>query len=489
MAEETQDSGAERQPQGGPEGAEAPPEGEAQETLPRSTVYTEDAGTLRKKVTVSVPRARIDAKFDEMFGELSESVQVPGFRIGHAPRRLIEKRYGKEVSEDVRNALIGEALRDATEQPDLKTLGEPDIDLDRIELPDRGDMEFSFEVEVAPEFELPELTGIPITDQPARVTDEQLDEQLDQIRRSRASFRQTDEPAQRDDVVVCSATLTIEGAEPVQKPGLNLRVAPGQIEGLPLVDLPDALQGKKAGQTAELTVTVPEAHANEAWRGKEARIRIDISSVRRAELPELNDAFAQSLGFDSLEDLREVSRQRLEQQAAMERQRSLRQQVCDYLLEHTELDVPEGVAKRHTDSTLQRQYVELLQMGIPREKIDERMAELQSAAAQRAQRDIKLQFVLGKIAEEKSIGVTEGEVNSRIAQIAQYSGRRPERLRQELDADGSLEQVGASLREGKVLDMLLNDAEISAEASGASSEGQTGGSDAETDADSDAPKE
>ena len=146
-----------------PEAATDQPE----DNLPKNTVEVEDAGTLKKKITVTVYRDKIDAKRDEMFGELGTSAQVPGFRIGRAPKRLLEKRFGKEVSQDVRNSLIGESVGEAIKETELKTLGEPDIKLDEIELPDTGDLSFSFEVEVAPEFDLPKLKGIPVN-KPAR---------------------------------------------------------------------------------------------------------------------------------------------------------------------------------------------------------------------------------------------------------------------------------------------------------------------------------
>jgi trigger factor len=468
MPEETQEqpqtdaSQVEDQQQAAPAAQEqaAAEAAEEQDNLPPNTVAVEEAGTLKKRLTVTVHRERIDAKSDEMFGELSRSAQVPGFRIGRAPRRLIEKRFGKEVSHDVRNALIGEALGDAVQQAELKTIGEPEIDLDAIKLPETGDMEFAFEVEVVPEFDLPELKGIKVERPSAEATDAKLDDYMDELRHSRAAYEATDKPARKEDVVLASAVISGEGMETVERPGLTLRVAPGQIEGLPLVDLGEALAGRKAGETAELTLAVPEAHPNEDWRGKEVKVAVTISSVRRHVLPKLDEQFARSAGFDSIDEMRQFHRARLAQRLAVQSQRSLRDQICQFLLDNTALDVPEGVAERYTDRMLQRQYVDLLQMGIPHERIDERLTELQAAAQQRAQRELKLQFILGKIIEEEAIAVEDAEVNARVAQIAQWSDRRPERLRQELAADGSLEQLEVSLREEKALDMLLADAEV-----------------------------
>jgi len=434
----------------------------AEHELPEVSLDVADAGTLRKKVTVTIPRARIDAKFNEMFGELATTAQVPGFRVGRAPRRLIEKRFGKEVGNDVRNAMIGETLVDALEKTELKTVGEPEIDLDKIELPDTGDMEFSFEVEVAPQFDLPELSGIKVTHRPAEATDERVDEYIRELAEGRARFERTDGEAGEGDIVTCGATISGEGIEQIERPGLTLRVAPGQIEGLPLVDLGKELSGKKAGQTVTLKVTAPEAHPDENWQGKELTVEIAISEVRRRILPEANDEFAEALGFESMQEMRQFVSRRLQQRLQAQAQRDMREEICRYLLDSTDFDVPAGAARRHTARLLQRQYVELLSYGVPRERIDERLTELQAAASDRAKQDLKLQFILDKVAEDQGIEVSDDEVNARVAQMASSQNRRPERLRQELAADGSLEQVRAAIRDEKCLDLILERAEVTA---------------------------
>jgi trigger factor len=421
----------------------------------------EDAGTLKKKITVTVPRSRIDGKFNELYGELATTALVPGFRVGRAPRRLIEKRFGKDVTHDARNALIGQSLGAALKKVGLeKTIGEPAIDLDKITLPDTGDLSFSFEVEVPPDFELPALTGIKVNRPKLTVQDKHVDQYLEEIRSSRAHLEPTEESAAEGDIVLAGAKITIEGAEPIDRPGLTLRVAPGQIEGLPLIDMGKALAGKKSGESAGLTLKVPDAHANEAWRGKNATIEITVSQVRRRHLPELNEQFAAGMGFDSLDEMRKYVSVRLTARLEQETHQAMRDQICRYLLDSTKFDLPPGVATRHAATMLRRRYVDLLQRGVPREQIDENLAKLQAQAEEESKIALKLMFILDKAAETQKIEVTEGEVNARIAQMAASSNRRPERLRQELEADGSLEQVQLSVREDKALDRLLEQAEI-----------------------------
>jgi trigger factor len=442
----------------------APGEGQAaKDNLPPVAVAIEEAGTLKKKITVTVPRARIDAKFGEMFGELSTTALVPGFRIGHAPRKLIEKRFGKDVSQDVRNAVIGESLSEGLEKSTLKVLGEPQIDLEKIELPEAGDLAYSFEVEVAPEFDLPELSGIPVRRPKLQYSEGDADAYVEQLRRSRARFEISQSPAAEGDVVTAGAKITGEGIESLDRPGLTLRVAPGQIEGLPLVDLGKALAGKKAGETASLKVTVPEAHPNEAWRGKELQVEIVLSEIRTPVLPEFNEAFCAELGFASPEQLRQYVGQRLQMQVREKTQQALRDQIVAYLLEKTSFEVPEGVAARHAHSVLSRRYVDLLSSGVPREKIDENLAQLQAQAAEQARTSLKVTFILGKVAEREKIEITAGEVNARIAQMAARYNRRPERFRQELETEGTLGDLESTILEEKAIDALLTTAQVTDE--------------------------
>lgn len=443
--------------------SEETPNTEASQTdnLPEITATAEDSGTLKKKISVTVPRARIDAKFNQMFGELASSALVPGFRVGHAPRRLLEKRFGKDVAHDVRNSLVGESLTAAIKTTGLeKTLGEPDLDLEKIEIPEKGDMTFSFEVEVPPEFELPKLDGIKVTRPKMEVNEQNVTDYIEQLRSSRAQYAETEEAAAEGDAIVGAARITLEGTEPIERPGLTLRVAPGQVEGLPLMDLGKELTGKKASDTVKMTVKVPDTHANEAWRGKDAAVEITVSQVRRRTLPEVNEEFAKALGFENMDDLRKFLQLRLQQRLAEDVQRSMQAQVRKYLLDNTKFDLPEGVAARHAIAVLRRRYVDLLYQGVPREQIDENLTKLQAAATEQSQTELKVMFVLDKVAEAENISVAEAEVNARIAQMAVESGRRPERLRQELESEGSLEQVELSLREEKAIAKLLERAEV-----------------------------
>ncbi len=431
----------------------------AEEKLPENLVTIEDAGTLRKKVTVEVPRERIDAKFEEMFGELKRTAQVPGFRVGRAPRRLIEKRFGKEVAEDVRNSLLGEAMGSAVEGRELKVVGEPDIKLEEIKLPEEGSLTFSFEVEVAPDFELPEYKGIEVRRPVIEVTDQRVEQALEEWRRSQGRLKPVTGKIKPADAITAKVALRGEGIEH-DEGEVELRVAPAQIVGVPVEDLPKALVGHMAGESCAISTTVPAGHPQEAWRGKQVTVTLEVQEVKRLELPPLDAELARLAGYESLQQLREVMRSGLTARLAEQQRRAMHDQVHKYFLAKTQLEVPAGAAGRHAERLLARRYLGLLLQGVARQEIDQHMQELEVAAASQAAEDLKLSFILGRLAEQEGVEVDEGEVNARIAQMARRQRRRPERLRQEFSSEGTLEDLVTALREEKAVEKVLESAKI-----------------------------
>src|SRR5690554_2463295 len=270
-------------------------------------------------------------------------------------------------------------------------------------------MTYSFEIEVMPEFDLPKLEGIKVVAPKAEMTDKQLDDYINVMREGRATYEDTDEPAGEHDMVLAGAKITGEGIEPAERPGLQLRVAPGQVDGLPLVDLGKELTGKKAEDTVKLTVKAPASHPTEEWREKDLTVEITLSQVRKRVLPELNEEFAKQMGFESVDEFKDFLGTRLEMRVKDQRRREMRNQVVEYLLKEVKFDLPEAAVARHTASVLRKRYVDLLYQGVPREKIDENLTELQTAATEQARNDMRVSFILSKIAQEKNIEVEDTE--------------------------------------------------------------------------------
>jgi trigger factor len=423
-------------------------------------ITIEDAGTLKKKITLTVGRDRIDAQHDEMYGDLMVSAQIPGFRPGRAPRRLLEKRFGEEVAVDVRNSLISQAIGAVDEAGDVQTIGQPDLNLDEIELPETGDLTFSFEVEVAPEFDLPTTDAIAVDKPALEVTDQQVEDYLERFRGSAAKFEESEGPAAEGDLTVVDAVFTADDCDDVARTDVPARVGPGQLEGLAIVDMGEKLAGVKVGDVVTVSADAGESHPHEPWHGKTVSAALTVKQITARQLPDIDDDFATQMGFDNVDEMKSFVRSQLEGQLVGETTRAMRTQVCDYLLKNTTFDLPEGLVARHAQVAFQRRYISLLQQGAPREAIEENLTHLQAEAATQAQQELRMTFILGKVADNMDIEVGEDEVNARVTQMAIQNGTRPEKMRQEFANDGTLDHMFTALREEKAVDKLLETATV-----------------------------
>lgn len=447
-------------------------------------IELDDAGVLRKKLKITVPRDDLDRELGKDYKELIREAIVPGFRRGRAPRRLVEKRFGSEVGEQVLTRLISNAYLAATEKEDIKAIGDPMVwvkvkdkkakneearerlldmasALKEMKLPDEGDLAFQCEVELKPEFELPELEGVEIEERKVEVTDELVAEQIKRMLAMRGSFAPVlDGKIETDDLVVCDMKMTVDGKQVKTQDNLQLAARPQQIEGVTIDDLGDVLKGAKLGDTKKVDGELPEDYADVEIRGKKVTFELKINEIKRMQLPPLDKEFLESMGFDSEAEYRSHVRERMEGQLGDEVKRSKRNQVREYLLENTELELPEGLSNRQTERAVVRQMVELQRRGIPQAEIEKHADELRTGAREQAINDLKLYFILEEIAEKLEIEVTEEEINGQIAAMAQAYNQRFDRVRDELARNNGIESLYLEIRDEKCVDSVLEKAKF-----------------------------
>ncbi len=476
------------------------PEGDEEELSPEKKllarlketidVKQEEVGTLRRRLTITIPRATIDERMGEQFDELRRDAIVPGFRKGRAPLRLVEKRFGADVGEQLLTALVSSSFLAATEKHDIKVLGDPlfrvtvkedrtDADgrlgqveteklvdikqaLDHIKLPHDGPLSYACEVDLRPEFELPSLDGIPVKRPDLTITDQDIDIEVQRMLMSRATLSPvTSGPVEADDAVIVDLKLVGPDSAVLRSESNALLAARDQTyDGIPLKGLGAALAGKQAGETGKLQVTIPDDHEEIGLRGKEATLEFNVLEYKRLSIPPLDADLLTSLGYDSEQDLRDTLRSTLELGLSLAIQRGMRNQVAAYLIENTKLDIPGSLSLRQASRLLERRLIELYQDGVPEPEIAKHMDELRTAAQTEAVNDLKLFFIITKIADEREIDVTEEELNGAISSIAARRNVRFDRMRDDLSKGGGLDALALRLRDDKVLDTLLETATI-----------------------------
>ncbi len=433
---------------------------EQQDDKLECSVNIEDSGPWKKKVIVEISREEIDKEFDSQYKELRISADIPGFRKGRAPRRLIEKRYGEDVNSQTKLRLLAKAFEQIEEEQDFEILGEPDIDPDKIEMPDDGNFTFEYEMEIKPEFKLPTLDGIKVEKEVVEVTDERVAETIDQLRKRQGKMGDVDK-AVADDHVLSNVVMTVDGVdEPEKFDEHPLWVSPMAIGGVRIEDMADVLKGVKVGDKKKCTAEVADTHAKEEYHGKKAEFEIEVLEVKRLILPEMDEAFLNGLGVADEAELKKMIQEGLESQMDQDSKRKMQEQVYKYLDENIVFDLPEGVAARHNQRMLSRRFSELIQQGVAQEQIAQNIEQLRESTNEQAARDLKMSFIMEEIAGELNIEVSEYEVNSAIAQYAATYQRRPERMKEELVAQGQLESIQNSIRDEKAIGRIMEMAEV-----------------------------
>ena len=435
---------------------------DAEEEKYKCTVAVRDSGPWKKKVSVTVLRAEIDKELNRQYGELRWKAEIPGFRKGRAPRRLVEKRYGEDITNQAKLKLMGQAFKQIEDEQDFEVLGEVDFDPEKVEMPQEGDFTWEYEIEVKPEFELPHLEGVKIEKPLFEVTEERVAEAIMEIRRRRGETVEiVDEAVQEDDWVRGDVALKVEGVAGEERlEDHSIRAAATALMGVMVEDMGEILGGAAIGQTRTCQATITDTHQKEEYRGKQAEFTIEIKGIRRLVPAELNEEFFQRLGVKDQAELRQYIEESLAQQAEKEIRRMMAQQVYKYLEEQMEFELPEGVAARHANRFLARQYYDLLQRGVARELIDENLEKLRASTSGEAKRQLKMSFIMEAVAEKLAINVTDMEVNGVVAQIAAQYGRRPERVREELVREGRLEDLKNQIRNERAVDRILEMAEV-----------------------------
>lgn len=453
------------------------------------SVEKEDIGSLRIKLTVTIPEETLDERRGEQFAELKRDAMVPGFRKGHAPIELVEKRFASDVGEQLKSQLLSSGYLAAVEKEGLKPLGDPlfwvkvqeerpgedgvtrkvetekllpiDQALESFTVPKQGAVNFSCELELKPEFELPELKKIPVDQPVVSIDDEDVDGELRRLRMMSGTLQPVEDGAvQPDDLLYADMKMSVDGTIIVSESNMELAARDVHIQGLSLSGLGDALKGKKLNDQVTCEAAVPDDYDNIDIRGQTARFEFVIREIKRLIVPELDETFLRAQGFDSEDDLRSAIRESLEARLDATLREAMRSQVGKYLLDHTQLEIPEGLSQRQTERSVARRMIEMYQAGMPQAEIEKQLDQMRSSAADQVVRDLKLFFILERIAEDDDVEVPEEEINGAIADIAKRSGKRFDRVRDELSKREGLMMLYLKLRDQKVLDRLLKDAEV-----------------------------
>ncbi|MFO0958798.1 MAG: trigger factor [Isosphaeraceae bacterium] len=394
-------------------------------------VEIEDAGPCKKHIKVSVPRSDIDIQFDEALVNLRKEAVVPGFRVGRAPKHVVGRRFRKEVAEQVKSQLVMTSIQQIEKEYEINAISEPDLDVAAIGLPDTGPMSFEMNVEVQPEFDLPQYDNITVRRPITEVTDDAVDRQLQTfLERYAQVVPKIDGSVESGDIIVADVLFEYEGVQYNKVSEAQFRVTPTlRIPDGVVNDLDKALAGAKAGESRSATGQIGSGSPDAALRGKSVTVHFIIHDIKQLRMPETDATFLNSIGFESLDELRTALRGVLERRMSYNQRQAMRRSLLDQLHDRVKFELPTDLVARQERSIRARLIQEYQEAGLNEREIRAREAELRANAHEITLRTLKDFFLLSKIAKAEGLSVEEDDIDQEIEVIAARTDESPRRVR------------------------------------------------------------
>ena len=418
------------------------------------------------KIEVDAPD--VQKKMGEITSQYTKQARLPGFRQGKAPRSVVEKKFTKEIREEVTRQVLSDACREAIEERKLRVLSLAEIE--DVEWGDDKSLKFRATLVLQPEFDVPDYKGIPVSVPDSEVTDKDVDDSIESLREQQADFPDVTpaRSAAMEDYVVVDYDGTIEG-EPVHVkfPKAGKPLSHNKDFWIKMTDeafFPGYctnLVGANIGEMREFDVEVPADFPVEGMPGSKIHYKVTLKDLKERVLPEVNDAFAETIAKGkTLAELRTMAREEIVRQKKREADAAKRSSVMAHLTAKVECELPTNLVRQQTQSILDEIVKENQERGVADEILREHEKDLVGSAAQSARDRIKGTFILLRIAEKEKIGVTDMDMRRRIAQLASRAKMSFDKMLKELQKRGVIDQIREELITAKTLDFVASQASV-----------------------------
>ena len=426
-------------------------------------IKVEDAGPARKRITITVPAATIEEKKQSSMGNLQAEAVLPGFRKGKAPKHLLERRFGSAMDDETIQTLVREGYAKAAEDNDFVALGDGEIDggIENLKIEDGKPLTVVVEVDVVPDFELPDFSSFEIVRPLLEVEDEHIDAELGRQCLRAGKAERIEDGFLPTDRMLGSITVDAKGEdEPIFSHDQALVVLPeagenGQVLGLVIPDMASIFASSKVGDTVTMNASGPDTHEREEFRGKDLTISYTIHLCERIN-PATQEELIEQFNLGSEDVLREQIRLALEQRRDEEQASVLRQQGLEKIVEAVDFELPEEFSGKQIQQEIDRTRHELMSSGnLDPDEVEVKMAEMRDDTETGIRRRLKAFFIQQRLANHFEVQVNENEINSRIVAVAMQRGLRPEHVRSELAKSGQLHTLGGQVRDDKATDAMV----------------------------------
>lgn len=417
----------------------------------------DSTSTLR----IELPAEEVAKEWDVIADNFARFAKIPGYRPGKAPRSVIEKRFRKEIRDQVMKKLVSKSYHDAIKQKGLRVVSL--TNLEDVQLGDDKSMSFRATVVTEPEFDLPEYKKIPVRLPLAEVRKEDVDRALERLREQSADFIDAPErELQMEDFAVFDFDGALAG-KPIREiaPSASKNLHGGKkfwlhvTRGNFLPRFCEQIVGMKRGETRSVQVEFPADFPVTTLAGKKADYAVTLNEIKEKVLPEIDDVLAAKLlPGKTLVDLRQMVERDLEHEKEHEIEQAKESQITDFLQEHTSFDLPPPLLKNETRRALNELVHRNRERGVPDDILKGKEKELVEGASSLAAHRLKANFILMRIAEREKIEVTKEEIDLRVRQEAARYNVPVEKMRKELEEHDGLNNLAEQILLGKVLDFL-----------------------------------
>lgn len=433
------------------------------------TVEIRDAGPCKKHVKVTVDRSAIDARLDEKYSDLMFSTQstVRGFRPKKAPRKIIERRYKKDVLVDIKTEVLMASLEQLADEQSISPLAPPELDPATIFIPEEGPFVYEFNIEVRPEFDLPPYKGLKLRKPMYAFTDADVAKQTRKMLEPmgqivpKVGANGAEATVATDDIITADVVIEHNGvvvntiSEVRVKVEPRLAMADGIAEGFA-----KKLSGAKVGDQRTVDMVISQEVNNASLRGKTFQASFKVKDIKTIKQPEIDEALLSQFGLKAKEQLDEFVRVRLDQQLVNTQRQVAREGVIGHLSLAAKVTLPPDMLKRQARKSMNQKVIEMRANGVSEDQIKGRLRVLEMDSLNSTAALLQERFVLQKIAELEKIEIEDEDIENEIAEIADREGESYRKVRARMEKEDLIESLATELLERKALDFVMASAEF-----------------------------
>ena len=426
----------------------------------------QDINPTRKTISITASSEEVSEQEAKLINDFQRQAKIPGFRPGKAPKNMVRQRFAKDIQQELKQRVVSQAHQEGISGAEFEVFNI--VELDEGEVKGGQGATITFTVDVIPEFEVPAYEGLKVTNAPTEASDEEVAKMLEQILGQRAEYNVAEKAAEKGDYVQCAyegkidteivADLVPEA--PMYGTQANTWEEAGNEDAPGVRAIVDGLVGMKAGETKEVTMEFPEDFKPEALAGKTVVYSVEAKEVREKVMPEMDDAFFESMQVKDENELRAKISENIENQKKQQNANGERQQITEELVKSVDFPIPQSGVESETEAVLRDFMQRNMQQGASAEEFEKHKESLHEGASKAAHDRFKSRLILTKIAEKEKIKVENEDFSRMIMMEAQQAGQNPDKLVKELQKDQNrVNQMRRDIILGKTMDLLAEKAD------------------------------